>query len=124
MSRVIAKLGTPTALLYLFVAWTQLASGIYLASEREPPPSFSLLYVLGFIWIIGWWLLKDSRERKVGWAYDMGLFLYIAWPFIMFYYLLKTRGAQQGLLTILSFAGVYIGALLAGMMLYDLFLRQ
>lgn len=122
MSRFFSKSGTPTGLLYLFVVWTQLASGIYLASEREPPPSFSLLYALGFLWIIGWWLLKDSRERNVGWVYDMGLFLYIAWPFIMLYYLLKTRG-MSGLMVILSFAGVYVGALLAGMMLYDLFLR-
>jgi hypothetical protein len=122
MSTFFSKLGTPTGLLYIFVILTQLASGIYLASEREPPPSFSLLYALGFFWIIGWWLLKDSRERRVEWAYDMGLFLYIAWPFIMLYYLLKTRGAQ-GLWVLLSFAGVYVGALLAGMMLYDLTLR-
>ena len=122
MSNFLSKLGTPTGLLYLFVVVTQLASGIYLASGREPPPSFSLLYTVGFLWIIGWWLLKDSRERGVRWAYDMGFFLYIAWPFIMLYYLLKTRGTQ-GLLAILSFAGVYVGALLAGMMLYDLFLH-
>jgi hypothetical protein len=122
MSKFFSKLGTPTSLLYIFVVLTQLASGIYLASEREPPPAFSLLYALGFLWIIGWWLLRDSRERSVGWVYDMGLFLYIAWPFIMLYYLLKTRGAQ-GLWVILSFLGVYVGALLAGMMLYDLFIR-
>lgn len=49
----------------------------------------------------------------------MGLFLYIAWPFVMPYYLLKTRGAK-GLLLILAFAGVYVGALIAGAMLHAL----
>jgi hypothetical protein len=122
MSKLSSKAGTPTALLYVFVVWTQVASGIYLASDREPPPVFSLLYVLGFIWIIGWWLLRDSRRRSVRWVYDMGLFLYIAWPFIMLYYLPKTRGVQ-GVWVILSFAGVYTGALLAGMIMYDLFIR-
>ncbi|HEX8920459.1 MAG TPA: hypothetical protein VF766_03210, partial [Pyrinomonadaceae bacterium] len=94
MSKSLSKLGTPTALLYIFVVLTQVASGVYLAREVEPPPSFALLYALGFLWVIGWWLLKDSRERKVEWVFDMGLFLYIAWPFIMLYYLLKTRGIQ------------------------------
>lgn len=122
MSRFFSKIGSPTALLYIFTVLTQLVTGIYLASEQEEPPTFSLLYTIGFLWIIGWWLLTDSRERGVGWVYDMGLFLYIAWPFIMLYYLLKTRGAQ-GLFVILSFLGVCTGALLTGMMMYDLFIR-
>jgi hypothetical protein len=122
MSALLSKMVSPTGLLYIFVALTQIASGIYLAREAEPPPSFALMYVLGFFWVIGWWLLKDSRERGVKWAYDMGLFLYIAWPFIMVYYLLKTRGAQ-GVFVILSFLGVYAGALMLGMMLYDVFPR-
>lgn len=113
---------SPTALLYIFVVFTQVASGVYLARDVELPPSFALMYVLGFLWVIGWWLLKDSRERGVKWAFDMGLFLYIAWPFIMVYYLLKTRGAQ-GLFVILSFLGVYVGALMLGMMLHDVFPR-
>lgn len=121
MSKFLSKLGTPTALLYIFVVLTQVASGIYLAGESEEPPSFALLYTLGFLWIIGWWLLKDSRERGVEWVYDMGFFLYIAWPFIMVYYLLKTRGVQ-GFVVILTFAGVITGALLIGMMVYDLFI--
>jgi hypothetical protein len=119
MSSFLSQLGSPTALLYIFVALTQLASGVYLAREVEPPPSFSLMYGIGFLWGIGWWLLKDSRKRGVAWVFDMGLFLYIAWPFFMLYYLLKTRGTQ-GLFVILSFVGVYVGALMVGMVLYDL----
>ena len=122
MSALLSKMGSPTTLLYTFVVLTQLASGIYLARDAEPPPSFALMYVLGFLWIIGWWLLKDSRERGVKWVFDIGLFLYIAWPFIMLYYLLKTRGTQ-GLFVILSFLGVYTGALMLGMMLHDSFAR-
>ena len=66
---------SPTVLLYLFVSLTQIAHGIYSAAETEPPPAFSLIYVLGFLWIIGWWLLNDSKKR-VQWALDMGLFLH------------------------------------------------
>jgi hypothetical protein len=49
----------------------------------------------------------------------MGLFLYIAWPVIMPYYLVKTRGAK-GLLVILGFVGAYLGAQMAGVALYVL----
>ena len=48
-----------------------------------------------------------------------GLFLYIAWPFIMLYYLFKTRGIK-GLLTILAFVVVYLGAYLIGVVIYVL----
>jgi hypothetical protein len=123
MSELLSKLGSPTALLYIFTALTQVASGIYLANEREPPPVFSLMCTLGFLWIIGWWLLSDSRQRGVEWVYDMGFFLYLAWSFILLYYLLKTRGVE-GLFAILGFVGVYLGALPVGVMLYNLFAPQ
>jgi hypothetical protein len=63
--------------------------------------------------------MRDSRQRGIKWVFDMGLFLYMAWPFIMPYYLFKTRGAK-GLLTILIFVGAYVGAYLAGVILYVL----
>jgi hypothetical protein len=122
MSELLAKLGSPITLLYTFVVLTQVASGFYLARDVEPPPSFALLYPLGLLWAIGWWLLKDSRARDIKWVYDLGLFLYIAWPFVVIYYLLKTRGTQ-GLFVILSFVGVYAGALMLGMMLHDILAR-
>jgi hypothetical protein len=119
MSKLLAQVASPTALLYVFLVITQIVSGFYLASELEPPPSFTLLYALGFLWVVGWWMLSDSRKHGIGWVLDMGLFLYIAWPFILPYYLLKTRGAK-GLLVILGFIGVYIGALVVGGVLYIL----
>ena len=119
MSKLLSQVGSPAGLLYIFVTVMQLAIGIYLAAELETPPSLTLLYPLGFLWVIGWWLLRDSRERGVQWVYDVGLFLYIAWPFIIPYYLLKTRGVN-GLFVILIFVGVYIGAALVGVLLYYL----
>ena len=106
-------------MLYLYLIAVQVVTGVYLAREAKLPPAFSLLYPLGFLWVVGWWLRQDSRGRGVRWVFDMGLFLYIAWPVVMPYYLLKTRGAQ-GLLAILAFAGAYVGALFAGAVLYVL----
>lgn len=119
MRKFLSPLASPTALVYLLTTVAQAASGMYLAGDVEPSPAFALLYALSFLWVIGWWLLKDSRGRGVGWVFDMGLFLYIAWPIVMPYYLLKTRGLR-GLLAILVFAGVYVGAFMAGVALYAL----
>ena len=119
MRILLPRLSSPAVLLYLFVIATQVVTGAYLARETEPPPAFALLYPLGLLWAVGWWLRDDSRKRGVGWVFDMGLFLYIIWPFFMPYYLLKTRGGK-GLLVILAFGVVYVGALLAGVALYIL----
>jgi hypothetical protein len=112
----LARVTSLTALLWLFVVVTQLINGLYFAREIEPPASYTLLYPLAFLWIIGLWMRRDCRKHGVRWALDMGLFLYIAWPFIMPYYLFKTRGLQ-GLLLVGAFMGVYLIALIAGMAL-------
>jgi len=117
MAQLLRQLTSPTGLLYLFLVLTQIVSGAYAVSGLEPPASFTLIYIFGFFWIIGWWLLVDSRTRGVRWVFDMGLFLYVAWPFILPYYLVKSRG-RKGLLAILCFVAVYIGATLVGVALY------
>ena len=113
MVKPLSQIFSPGVLLYLLVFVGQAAAGFYWASEAEPSPAFSLLYGLGFLWGVGWWLRRDGRRRGVRWVLDLGMFLYIAWPFIMPYHLLKTRGAE-GLLPILAFGAVYVGGLVAG----------
>jgi hypothetical protein len=117
MSNLLSRLVSPTALLYVYVTLMQIAHGIYFASKIDEPAALTLVYSVGLLWIMGWWLLKDSRKRGVTWVYDIGFFLSIAWPFIMPYYLLKTRRAK-GLLLILAFASIYIAAVAVGMALY------
>jgi hypothetical protein len=116
-SSLLSRIVSPTVLLYTFVVIAQIGRGAYFASADQPPPAFIFINSLGFLWIIGWWLLRDSHKRGVAWVYDMGMFLYIAWPLIMSYYLLKSRGAR-GLLVILGFVGAYVSALVIGTVLY------
>jgi hypothetical protein len=103
-------------LLYLFVVITQFAYGVYLGAQLELPPAVTLLYWLGFLWVVGWWLRTDSRQRGVASIYDLGFFLYIAWPIVMPCYLVKTRGAK-GLLLILAFIVAYVGGAILGIVL-------
>jgi hypothetical protein len=110
---LLSRIFSPTVLLYAFVVITQIGRGVYIVFEGDAPASLTLVTALGFVWIVGWWMRRDSRQRGISWVYDMGMFLYILWPIIMPYYLLKSRGVR-GLLIILGFAVAYIGGLLVG----------
>lgn len=118
MRKLLGHLLSPTGLLYIFVAIAQFAHAVYMSTGAwEPNPTFTFIHAMGFLWIITWWLLNDSRKRGIRLPYEMGLFLYIAWFFFMPYYLIKTRRAK-GLLVIVGFLGVYVGAWLLGLALY------
>ncbi len=96
MRKLLTHLLSPTGLLYIFVAIAQFAHAVYMSTGAwEPNPTFTFIYAMGFLWIIGWWLLTDSRKRGINWVYDMGLFLYIAWPILMPYYLIKDSRSQR-----------------------------
>jgi hypothetical protein len=117
---LLSRIFSPTVLLYVFVVITQIGRGIYIVLEGDAPAPLIFVTALGFIWIVGWWMRRDSQRRGIAWVYDMGMFLYMLWPFIMPYYLLKTRGVR-GLLVILGFAVAYIGGLLVGALTASLF---
>ncbi len=116
MANVLSRTLSPTVLLYSFVLITQFANGVYVGLQIEAPAAFALLHWAAQLWIIGWWLGTDSRKRGVLLVYDVGFFLCIAWPIVMPYYLVKTRGAK-GLLVILGFIGAYAGAAIVGIIL-------
>ena len=116
MTTVLPRTLSPTVLLYSFVVITQFGYGLYVGQQFEVPPGYALLHWAAQLWIIGWWLRTDSRKRGVMWVYDLGLFLSIAWPILMPYYLVKSRGAK-GLLVVLGFIGAYVGATIVGAIL-------
>src|ERR687896_328477 len=80
--------------LLVYVFGVQFADTLYLANEMAPPPGFEILSPLGFLWLICWWLESDSRRVGTKWPMDLGMFLYVAWIFIVPYHLFKTRGLR------------------------------
>jgi hypothetical protein len=120
MRRFLSLIASPAGLLYLFLLVTHPIDGLYLARGVEAPGVYRLLSLLALIWLMGWWLQQDSREHRFKWVYDMGFFLYIAWPVILPYYLFKTRGLKA-LLTILIFLAVYFGTYIMGVVIYTVF---
>lgn len=123
MVTLLSRILSPAPLLYSFVVITQLAQGAYFGAQLEFPEAGTLLFGIGILWAVGWWLLSDSRRRGGLSVYDPGFFLYLAWPVVMPYYLIKTRGAK-GLLIVLGFIAVYVGATLVGFVLSVLVVRM
>jgi hypothetical protein len=120
MNRFLSFIASPAGLIYLFMLVAHPLEGLYLARGVEVPGLYSLMGRLTFFWLIGWWVLKDSRRHGFKLVYDMGFFLFIAWPLILPYYLFKTRGIKA-LLTILSFLAVYVGTYVMGVLAYAIF---
>jgi hypothetical protein len=85
--------------------------------------SFNFGYTLAFYWALGWWFINDSRKHGAPWFnkyMDMGMYLYIAWIFIVPYYLFRTRGWKAIYIIGLLF-GIYFGAYIIGALLYLVF---
>lgn len=117
MSRFLSFITSPAGSLYLFLLVTHSIDGLYLARGVDAPGVYHLLSFLALVWLMGWWLQQDSRKHEFKWVYDMGFFLYVAWPIILPYYLFKTRGLKA-LLTILIFLAVYFGTYIIGVVIY------
>ena len=69
-----------------------LAAGVFAASEADASPLASLFLSWGPLLTVILWLQKDARRTGVGYVLDLGLFLWIAWPIVIPWYALKTRG--------------------------------
>src|SRR4030095_3440090 len=116
MATVLSRILAPAPLLYTFLVITQFTYGAYLGAQLQFPEGVTVIYTVGMLWGVGWWLRTDSRRRGVLSVYDLGFFLYLAWPVVMPYYLVKTRGAK-GLLVMLGFVAAYLVAGFIGMIL-------
>jgi hypothetical protein len=104
-------------LIFVFVAFTQVERGAYYARNLEMPGSSVLVQYVVLFCLMGYWLDRDSQAKGVGRVWDMGFFLSMAWPVIIPYHLIKTRGIKQAsliflLLVVTSFAGFGITAVL------------
>src|SRR5262249_7975177 len=52
--------------------------------------------------LVGWCVLMDRRARGVGMPFEFEAFVVFVWPFVLAYYLYRTRRAK-GLLLALGF---------------------
>jgi hypothetical protein len=94
-----------------------LGRGILDARGLEPAPGLEFLYTAIFICGVVWWLRAEIQSSPITGLYCTGLFAYAAWPIIIPYHLLKTRGAR-GLLPLFALIGTFIFARILATVIY------
>lgn len=97
-----AKLLNPSAAIFVYVFFSWFVETLYASQQIETPWIWYGLSQIVLVWLVWWWLVDDSRKRGIGWGMDLGMFLYIAWIFVLPYHLFKTRG-WSGFIPILFF---------------------
>jgi apolipoprotein N-acyltransferase len=68
-----------------------------------------LLFAIGFNVLTVFWCVYDSRERGETLGRYFTLSVVIFGVFALFYYFLKTRGFNSGLIAIGKFVGLFLG---------------
>lgn len=100
-------------LIFLIIGVGRFAQGVYLYSFFATPQLFEAAYALAFAMAIVCWLRIDCARRGLSPPFDLGLLLCIAWPILLPYYLLKTRG-WRAIIPIFLFVFVFLGATYLG----------
>src|SRR5258706_16137206 len=108
-----ARFNFPAILVFVVAGMSFGGSGLYAGLRLDEPPLLYLLATAWRLWVIGWWLTDDLRRRGGSWIYCPGLFLHVAWPFVIPYYLPKTRGPRS-LIAMAVFVAVSIAAAVTG----------
>ena len=97
------------ALLCLLTVVYHVGFDILNASGREPLPSVELLHTALFLCGVVWWLRAETQSSPVTQVYCAGLLVGIAWPILIPYHLLKTRGIK-GFLPVFALIASFVFA--------------
>ena len=80
----------------LFLLTAISAAGLFLLAlrGRHPSDSTQLLSTLVFRLKVVCWVQVDARALRYHAPFDFDAFVFFAWPFVVPYYLYRTRGAR------------------------------
>jgi hypothetical protein len=94
-----------------------LGLGILNALGLEPLPSFEFLHIGMFLCGLVWWLRAEAQSSPVTQVYCPGLFAITAWPIIIPYHLLKTRGVR-GFIPLFALIAAFVFAKILAVIIY------
>ena len=88
----------PLTTAYVTAAACSGVAVFYTVYEVEPSPLVVLIVQLAPLLAVIIWLQDDARLTKAVNVYDWGFLLWVAWPLLMPWYVVKTRGRRGWLL--------------------------
>jgi hypothetical protein len=105
----------PLTTAYVTAAVCSAAAALYTALALEPALIVALIVEFTPLVAVLVWLQEDARRTKAVAVQDWGLFLWVAWPALLPWYAVKTRGRRGWLLT-LRLAGLVLAPFLAAVL--------
>jgi len=84
-------------------------SALLIAAERAVSPESTLAYGVCLAVVFAYWLEHDTRKTGIMQVWDQAWFFAIAWPVVIPYYLVRTRGFRKGLKILLAWLGFFVG---------------
>ena len=114
MPKWLQGMTAPTLMLWLFAFACGIASAIS-PDGAGMPKRAELASSVALPLVVASWVMADARKRGRRLCHDYDSFVYFAWPIVVPVYLFQTRGVRA-FLTLLCFAGIYLIAVLASVM--------
>jgi hypothetical protein len=75
--------------------------------DLGPPRTAEKLWTFEFGLVLAWWVSVDRRVRDFSVPFEFDAFVFFAWPFILPYYLYRTRG-RRGLFLVTGIYGLFL----------------
>jgi hypothetical protein len=111
-------------LIALAVIYSIGLSVVFLFSHGLVAPQESQsLYFLIFDLLLTWWVRIDRLARRFAVPYEYDVLVYVAWPFMVPYYLYRTRG-WKGILLGVGIWGLCIAPVIVAVTVAVFFFRQ
>ncbi len=94
--------------LVILVLTANIGRALLARSNIEPSPEFKLIFGIALSFTIAYWLDRDNRATNLIRAWEKAWFFFIAWPVVLPYYLVRTRGAKKAMGMLLAWLGVSV----------------
>jgi CDP-diglyceride synthetase len=88
--------------------------------EQATSEATNILWTLLFSLVIALWASSDAKSRDLYKPYEYSYFIFLFWPVVLPYHLVKTRGTE-GLVMFLGILGLYFLPFLCGLVAWTYF---
>lgn len=103
-------------LIFLSIAYSYVQFSLNSQNEVVSDAS-DAIWMFVYTVLVAIWAIKEPKQSEFEAPFEFGAFLYFAWPLVLPYYLVKTRGSE-GLVLFAGFIGLYAMPFLSGLVAY------
>lgn len=84
----------PWTALVVVTTFASSETALFALQGRDNPPNSALMISLLTSITWSWWIHADRKRCQAGLPFEFDAFVFFAWPFLVPYYLVRTRRAR------------------------------